>query len=58
VIGVFGIASVLPPLNDATVAFGLLQIVWFAWLGASSSRRSQRRVRITLRRLSMTATYS
>ena len=32
-IGVIGIASVLPPLNDATVAFGLLQIVWFAWLG-------------------------
>ncbi|MGB5758715.1 MAG: DUF4386 family protein [Acidimicrobiales bacterium] len=33
VIGVIGIASVLPPLNDATVAFGLLQIVWFGWLG-------------------------
>ena len=32
VIGVIGIASILPPLNDATVAFGLLQIVWFAWL--------------------------
>jgi Domain of unknown function (DUF4386) len=32
VIGVIGIASVLPPLSDATVAFGLLQIVWFAWL--------------------------
>lgn len=31
-IGVTGIASVLPPLNDATVAFGLLQIVWFVWL--------------------------
>lgn len=31
--GVIGIASVLPFLNDATVAFGLLQIVWFAWLG-------------------------
>ncbi len=34
-IGVTGIASVLPPLNDATVAFGLLQIVWFAWLGVA-----------------------
>lgn len=33
-IGATGLASVLPPLNDATVAFGLLQIVWFAWLGA------------------------
>jgi hypothetical protein len=32
-IGVVGIASVVPPLNDATVAFGLLQIAWFAWLG-------------------------
>jgi len=32
-IGVTGIASVLPPLNNATVAFGLLQIIWFAWLG-------------------------
>lgn len=34
VTGVIGIVSVLPPLNDATVAFGLLQIAWFAWLGA------------------------
>ncbi len=33
VIGVIGIASVVPPLNDAAVAFGLLQIVWFVWLG-------------------------
>jgi hypothetical protein len=32
VVGVIGIASVLPPLNDATVAFGMLQIVWFTWL--------------------------
>ncbi len=34
-IGVTGIASVAPPLNDATVAFGLLLIVWFAWLGGA-----------------------
>ncbi|MGD9750773.1 MAG: DUF4386 family protein [Acidimicrobiia bacterium] len=33
VIGAIGVASVLPALHDATVAFGLLQIVWFAWLG-------------------------
>jgi hypothetical protein len=33
VIGVAGIVSVVPALNDLTVVFGLLQIVWFAWLG-------------------------
>ena len=33
VIGVVGIASIVPPLSDATVVFGLLQIAWFAWLG-------------------------
>jgi hypothetical protein len=33
VIGVVGLASVAPPLNDAAVAFGLLQIAWFMWLG-------------------------
>jgi hypothetical protein len=33
VIGVVGLTSVVPPLHDAAVAFGLLQIVWFAWLG-------------------------
>jgi hypothetical protein len=33
VIGVTGLASVVPPLHEAAYAFGLLQIVWFAWLG-------------------------
>jgi hypothetical protein len=33
VIGVVGLNSVVPPLHDAAIAFGLLQIVWFAWLG-------------------------
>jgi hypothetical protein len=33
VIGVVGLISVVPPLHDAAVAFGLLQIMWFAWLG-------------------------
>jgi hypothetical protein len=33
VIGVVGLTSVVPPLHDATVVFGLLQIVWFVWLG-------------------------
>jgi len=33
VIGVAGIVSVVPALNGVGVVFGLLQIVWFAWLG-------------------------
>jgi len=34
VIGVIGVASVVPAVHDAAYAFGLLQIVWFVWLGA------------------------
>lgn len=33
IIGVVGLVSVVPALADASVAFGLLEIVWFAWLG-------------------------
>lgn len=33
IIGAVGIVSVVPALADAAVAFGLLEIVWFAWLG-------------------------
>lgn len=33
VIGVAGIASVIPVLLDGRYIFGLLQIVWFIWLG-------------------------
>lgn len=33
VIGMAGLASVVPPMHDAAYAFGMLQIVWFAWLG-------------------------
>lgn len=33
VIGVIGLTSVVPPLDDAAIAFGVLQIVWFVWLG-------------------------
>lgn len=33
VVGVVGLASVVPPLHDVAIAFGLLQIVWFGWLG-------------------------
>lgn len=35
VIGVVGLTSVVPPLHDAAVVFGLLQIVWFSWLGVT-----------------------
>lgn len=34
-VGTFGLASVVPALNDAVMAFGLLQIVWLAWLGVA-----------------------
>lgn len=33
VIGVIGLVSIVPALRDAGVAFGVLQIVWFAWVG-------------------------
>ena len=33
VIGAIGLASTVPPLHDATVAFGLLEIIWLGWLG-------------------------
>ena len=33
IIGAAGIVSVVPALADAAVAFGLLEIAWFAWLG-------------------------
>jgi hypothetical protein len=33
VVGVVGLISVVPPLHEAAIAFGLLQIVWFGWLG-------------------------
>jgi hypothetical protein len=37
-IGVAGIASVIPVLLDARYLFGLLQIVWFIWLGVAMLR--------------------
>lgn len=33
VVGVVGLVSVVPALRDATVAFGMLEIVWLAWIG-------------------------
>ena len=34
VLGAAGLASVVPPLHDAAMVFGLMLIAWFAWLGA------------------------
>jgi len=33
VIGVAGLSSVVPPLRDAAIVFGLMLIAWFVWLG-------------------------
>lgn len=33
VIGFTGLISVMPPLHDATVVFGLREIIWVGWLG-------------------------
>ncbi len=32
-IGIIGAASVIPPLRECAVAFGILQIPWLAWMG-------------------------
>jgi hypothetical protein len=40
-IGVVGLASVIPPLHDATVVFGLLQIPWLVWLAVALTRTRQ-----------------
>lgn len=40
VIGVLGLASIVPPLHEAAYAFGVLQIVWFLWLGAAMTMKS------------------
>lgn len=42
-VGVVGIASMVPALADAAKVFGLLQIVWFLWIGASMLRASRLR---------------
>ena len=34
-VGVVGLTSVVPPLHDAAIGFGLLQIVWFVWVGVT-----------------------
>jgi hypothetical protein len=46
-IGIAGIASIIPPLLDAIYVFGMLEIVWLIWLGVvmlrtRASEESQR----------------
>ena len=41
VVGVAGIVTVVPELEDAGAVFGLGLIVWFAWLGVFTLRKAQ-----------------
>lgn len=41
-IGAAGIISVVPALNDVAYGFGLLEIVWFVWLGVAMLRTTSR----------------
>jgi hypothetical protein len=45
-VGAAGLVSVVPPLNDVGVGFGLLQIAWFVWLGIGMVRRAGRMERL------------
>ncbi|MDP2233506.1 MAG: hypothetical protein Q8K89_07710, partial [Actinomycetota bacterium] len=38
-IGVMGLISTMPPLHEAAYGFGLLQVVWFAWLGVTMTTK-------------------
>lgn len=40
-IGAIGLASVIPPLRDAAMLFGALQIPWLAWLAVVLLRKRQ-----------------
>jgi len=42
VIGALGVISVVPALKDLAYGFGLLQIVWFVWLGTVMLRTTPR----------------
>lgn len=42
VVGAIGLASVIPPLTDLAILFGLAQIGWFVWLGFSMLRQTER----------------
>jgi hypothetical protein len=42
VVGAIGLASVIPPLTDLAILFGLAQIGWFVWLGFAMLRPTGR----------------
>ncbi len=42
-VGFVGILSVIPPLRDAALVFGMMQIGWFIWLGITMLRPTERR---------------
>jgi threonine/homoserine/homoserine lactone efflux protein len=42
-VGAAGLLSVIPPLNDAGIVFGLMQIVW---LGVTMLRKAERPERL------------
>jgi hypothetical protein len=41
VFGVAGLISVVPPLHDAAILFGLMLIVWFVWVGVALVRSKE-----------------
>lgn len=45
-VGLAGLLSVAPVLNDVGIAFGLLQIGWFVWLGIVMLRADDRREQV------------
>jgi hypothetical protein len=49
-IGAAGVISVVPALRDAGYVFGLLQIVWFVWLGVAMLRTTSRPAEIPRRK--------
>ena len=58
VVGVAGLLSIIPPLSATAYAFGLLLIVWFAWLGVAMLRSapdSPQRIATTPEPVSATA---
>ena len=42
VVGAIGLASVIPPLAEVGILFGLVQIGWFVWLGVAMLRPAER----------------
>jgi hypothetical protein len=50
VVGAIGLASVIPPLADLAILFGLAQIGWFAWLGLGMLRQDRGAERVLVAR--------